>query len=106
MYLENCYYLSLGGNSCYFITLLSLISSPLHPSGELDANRPVPFRLTPSLSSLISPISLSGPLQLSMVATARCLVQPHFSLESILRTILRDEFIAWKKVRDREDYVC
>ena len=35
-----------------------------------------------------------------MVAAARCLVQPHFSLESILRAVLRDEFIAWRKVRN------
>ena len=67
-------------------------------TGELDANRPVPFRLTPALQSLISQISVVGPLQLSMVAAARCLVQPHFSLENILRTVLRDEFIAWRKV--------
>ena len=68
-------------------------------TGELDANRPVPFRLTPALQSLISQISLVGPLQLSMVAAARCLVQPHFGLESLLRAVLRDEFIAWRKVR-------
>ena len=67
-------------------------------TGELDANRPVPFRLTPALQSLISQISVVGPLQLSMVAAARCLVQPHFGLENILRAVLRDEFIAWRKV--------
>ena len=67
--------------------------------GELDANRPVPFRLTPSLQSLISPIGVTGPLQMSMVAASRCLVQPQYSLHSILRAILRDEFITWCKVR-------
>ena len=71
-------------------------------TGELDANHPVPFSLTPSLQSLISQISLVGPLQLSMVAAARCLVQPHFGLESILRAVLRDEFIAWRKVRRQQ----
>ena len=78
-------------------------TSPLLPlpllTGELDANRPVPFRLTPSLQSLISPIGVTGPLQMSMVAASRCLVQPQYSLHSILRAILRDEFIAWCKVR-------
>ena len=67
-------------------------------TGELDANRPVPFRLTPCLQSLISPIGITGPLQMSMVAACRCLVQPQYSLHSILRAILRDEFIAWCKV--------
>ena len=69
----------------------------------MDANRPVPFRLTPSLQSLISPIGVTGPLQMSMVAASRCLVQPQYSLHSILRAILRailrDEFIAWCKIR-------
>ena len=78
---------------------LLLPPSPHSLTGELDANRPVPFRLTPALQNLISQISLAGPLQLSMVAAARCLVQPHFCLESILRAVLRDEFIAWRKVR-------
>ena len=54
--------------------------------------------LTPALQSLISLISQAGPLQLSMVDAARCLVQPHFG---ILRAMLRDEFIAWRKVRKR-----
>ena len=34
-----------------------------------------------------------------MLATARCLAQPYFSIQSILRAILRDEYIAWYKVR-------
>ena len=68
-------------------------------SGDLDANRPVPFRLTPPLQAFITQIGITGPLQLSMLAAARCFVQPHHSLESFLKAILRDEFIAWKKVR-------
>ena len=35
---------------------------------------------------------------MSMLAAARCLAQPYHSLESILRAVLRDEMIAWKKV--------
>jgi len=35
-----------------------------------------------------------------MLATARCFVQPLYGLENILKAILRDEFIAWKKVWD------
>ena len=48
---------------------------------ELDANCPVPFCLTPAIQSLISQISVVGPLQLSIVAAARCLVQPHLCLD-------------------------
>ena len=68
-------------------------------AGSLDANRRVPFRLTPPLQSFITQIGITGPLQLSMLATARCFVQPLHGLDSILRAILRDEYIAWKKVR-------
>ena len=67
-------------------------------TGRLDANRPVPFRLTPALQALLTKLGMTGPLQMSMLATARCLVQPNISLESILRAVLRDEFISWMKV--------
>lgn len=66
-------------------------------AGELDANRPVPFRLTPNISELISPVGIGGVLTSSMVAAARCLVDPKFSVDSILRAILRDEMISWHK---------
>ncbi|RWS25705.1 transformation/transcription domain-associated protein-like protein, partial [Leptotrombidium deliense] len=66
-------------------------------NGELDANRPVPFRLTHSISEFITAMGVSGPLTASMIATARCLVQPNFKLQSILRAILRDEMLAWVK---------
>lgn len=32
-----------------------------------------------------------------MVAAARCLVEPPFGIQSILRAVLRDEMIAWHK---------
>ena len=40
-------------------------------AGELDANRSVPFRLTPAIEHLVSPIGIAGPLHMSMVAIAR-----------------------------------
>ena len=67
--------------------------------GELDANRSVPFRFTPSLQTFISTLGKTGMLTMCMLATARCLAQPYFSIQSILRAILRDEYIAWYKVR-------
>ncbi|XP_028982080.1 transformation/transcription domain-associated protein [Diachasma alloeum] len=63
-------------------------------SGELDANRPVPFRLTPNILEFLTTTGVSGPLTASAIATARCLVQPSFKVHTILRAILRDEVIA------------
>lgn len=74
-------------------------------AGELDANRPVPFRLTPSIQHFLSPIGVAGPLHMNMVAIARCLVQVHHSLPSIIQAILRDQFIAWQKVSVRNECV-
>ena len=39
----------------------------------------------------------AGPLTASMIAAARCLIQPSFKIQSILRAILRDEIINWNK---------
>jgi transformation/transcription domain-associated protein len=70
-------------------------------AGDLDANRPVPFRLTPNILEYLSTIGISGPLTASMIAAARCLVQPSFKVQTILRAILRDEMIAGhRKVRE------
>ena len=65
--------------------------------GELDANRPVPFRLTPNVAEFITPVGVSGVITSSMVSAARCLVEPQFGIQSILRAVLRDEMIAWHK---------
>ena len=68
--------------------------------GDLDAKRPVPFRLTPNIAEFISPTGVTGTLTAAMVSAARCFVQPQFKLSSILKAIMRDEFITWhKKVR-------
>ncbi|CAG2123031.1 unnamed protein product, partial [Medioppia subpectinata] len=66
-------------------------------TGELDGNRPVPFRLTHNISELISWMGMSGPLTSSMIASARCLVTPNFKVQSILRAVLRDEMMMWHK---------
>ena len=39
--------------------------------GELDSNRPVPFRLTPNLTEMITSVGVAGPLTASMIAAAR-----------------------------------
>ena len=66
-------------------------------TGELDSNRPVSFRITPNITEFITPVGVSGPLTASMIAAARCLIQPSFKIQSILRAILRDEIINWNK---------
>ncbi|XP_011602842.1 transformation/transcription domain-associated protein isoform X1 [Takifugu rubripes] len=71
-------------------------------SGELDANRPVPFRLTPNISEFLTTIGVSGPLTASMIAVARCFAQPNFKVDGILKAVLRDEIIAWHK-KTQED---
>lgn len=71
-------------------------------TGELDANRPVPFRLTPNISEFITPIGVGGPMTAVMIATARCLVQPNFRVQALLRAILIDEILAWYKKRQDE----
>ncbi|KAL4715075.1 hypothetical protein ACJJTC_012122 [Scirpophaga incertulas] len=68
-------------------------------TGELDGNRPVPFRLTPNISELLTSIGITGPLTASAIAVARCLVTPNFKIQSILRTILRDEMVTGYRKR-------
>ncbi|XP_054724829.1 transformation/transcription domain-associated protein-like [Uloborus diversus] len=74
-------------------------------NGELDATRPVPFRLTPNISEFITTIGICGPMTASMVAVARCLAIPNFKVASLLRAILRDEMIAWYKKRQDDSQV-
>lgn len=50
-------------------------------TGDLDANRPVPFRLTPNISEFLTTIGVSGPLTASMIAVARCFAQPNFKVD-------------------------
>ncbi|XP_041366452.1 transformation/transcription domain-associated protein-like [Gigantopelta aegis] len=71
-------------------------------TGELDANRPVPFRLTPNIAEFLTTTGVTGPLTASMVAAARCFVQPQYKLPSFLRAILRDEYITWHKKKHEE----
>lgn len=53
-------------------------------TGDLDANRPVPFRLTPNISEFLTTIGVSGPLTASMIAVARCFAQPNFKVPRLL----------------------
>ena len=66
-------------------------------SGELDSNRPVPFRMTPNITEFITTVGVNGPLTASMIAAARCLSQPSFKIQAILRAVLRDEMISWNR---------
>lgn len=53
-------------------------------TGELDVNRPVPFRLTPNIVEYLSQIGINGPMTASAIATARCLVQPNFKVRTTI----------------------
>lgn len=85
---------------------LFIIINKIFFEGEMDANRPVPFRLTHNISELITSVGVNGPLTASMIATARCLIQPNFKVPSILRAILRDETLAWYKKVIKNIYFC
>lgn len=63
----------------------------------MDANRPVPFRLTHNISEFITPVGVNGPLSAAMISAARSLVQPNFKAQPILKAVLRDEILAWYK---------
>lgn len=56
-------------------------------TGDLDANRPVPFRLTPNISEFLTTIGVSGPLTASMIAVARCFAQPNFKVRIPFHTL-------------------
>ena len=74
-------------------------------SGDLSANRPVPFRLTPNVAEFLTATGVTGPLTAAMVASARCLVYPPYKLPSFLAAVLRDEYIMWfKKVRSSSSF--
>ncbi|XP_052826902.1 transformation/transcription domain-associated protein [Octopus bimaculoides] len=75
-------------------------------SGELDANRPVPFRLTPNIAEFLTSTGVTGPLTASMVSAARCFVHPQYKVPSFLRAILRDEYITWHKKKQEETNPC
>jgi transformation/transcription domain-associated protein len=81
-----------GCTSFYFSFVTIAISA-----GDLDANRPVPFRLTPNIAEFLTSTGVTGPLTAATVAAARCFVQPQYKLISFLRAILRDEYITWHK---------
>lgn len=73
-------------------------------TGDLDANRPVPFRLTPNISEFLTPHGVNGPVVCGMIALARCMVYPNYKLQAILRAVLRDEMITYiKKKHDDRD---
>lgn len=49
-------------------------------TGELNSTRPVPFRLTPNIAEFLTNVGISGPLKASVIATARCFLQPSFQV--------------------------
>ncbi|KAL9966032.1 hypothetical protein ACROYT_G024040 [Oculina patagonica] len=72
--------------------------------GELDANRAVPFRLTPNIAEFVTPVGVNGVMSAAIVSAARCLAEPQFSVQSVLRAVLRDEMIAWHKKKQDETH--
>ncbi|CAL8129543.1 unnamed protein product [Orchesella dallaii] len=76
-------------------------------TGDLDSNRPVPFRLTPNISEFLTSHGVNGPIVCGMISLARCLVYPNYKLQAILRAVLRDEMISYiKKKQDDRGVLC
>lgn len=76
-------------------------------TGDLDSNRPVPFRLTPNISEFLTPHGVNGPVVCGMISLARCMVYPNYKLQAILRAVLRDEMISYiKKKQDDRELMC
>lgn len=93
-----CVTVIMGVKQVVFVSSSPWCINSQYFTGELDGNRPVPFRLTPNLAELVTSIGVSGPFTASMVATARCLATPSFKVSALLRAIMRDEIISWHKV--------
>lgn len=66
-------------------------------NGELRSHRPVPFRLTPNLSELITHTGIVGPFRGALDAISQCFTNPQSRVISIFRAILRDEMLFWQK---------
>ncbi|MCJ1335959.1 hypothetical protein MMC09_001233 [Bachmanniomyces sp. S44760] len=56
---------------------------------------PVPFRLTPNISTLMGPLATEGIYSCAIMAIARCLTEPEFELESQLSIFVRDDMLWW-----------
>jgi transformation/transcription domain-associated protein len=50
-------------------------------SGQFNQARPVPFRLTPNIVEFLTNIGITGPLQASIIATARCFLQTNVQVK-------------------------
>ncbi|KAJ8604234.1 hypothetical protein MRB53_041886 [Persea americana] len=65
-------------------------NNPVFHNGEA-----VPFRLTPSIQSLMGPVSTEGVFTPALMTIARCLSEPEFELDQQLSVFVRDELITW-----------
>ena len=67
----------------------------LDASGLLVPSDRVPFRLTPTLVNLATPVGISGVFSGCMVAGAQALADPEMRLADHVGIILRDEILSW-----------
>ncbi|KAF2204446.1 hypothetical protein GQ43DRAFT_387954 [Delitschia confertaspora ATCC 74209] len=72
-----------------------LIPSMAVPKPMLLNPEMVPFRLTPNLQTLMGPLATEGIFAPSMMAIARCLIEPEGELEMQLSIFMRDEMTHW-----------
>ncbi|BFZ54613.1 transcription-associated protein 1 [Savitreella phatthalungensis] len=65
-------------------------NNPVFHNGEA-----VPFRFTPTISTLMGSIGVEGVYSCAIMAIARCLTEPAFELDQHLSIFVRDELITW-----------
>ena len=66
---------------------------------KLNGRKPVPFRVTPNIAEFLGQIGVAGLFTASIIAAARCAVQPSLNFVAVLKTVISDEFLMRKRVR-------
>ncbi len=67
----------------------------LNPNGQITLVEAVPFRLTPNLQKLVSPLYVEGLLAPAIHSCAEVYYKPDSELSEYLPMIVRDELISW-----------
>ena len=86
------FYISQDSGICQNIRLKFDINET---TGDFNSDRPVFSRLTPNVVEFITNAGLYGVLNTVKIAVSRCLMQPQFHLNWILKAIIKDEIHTW-----------
>jgi transformation/transcription domain-associated protein len=95
------FYISQNTGVCQTIRFKFDLNEQGQQVTAFNADRSVPFRLTPNIAEFITSAGINGVYNSIQIAQARCLVQPQYHFSWILRAILKDEILTCmsRKVR-------